>query len=90
MILFDAVDGVRKPHHSDTAGGLYESHGSSGCNPIENGPAWDIKGTEVAVVPLYGLIFARAGEDHSFEGGYISHAKLRLEHFAAVEEAVVD
>ena len=38
VIHFDAVDGVEKPHLSDIADGLCEAHGTSGCNPIENGP----------------------------------------------------
>ena len=59
MFLFDIVEGVEKPHLSDAAGGLCEAHGSNGCNPIESGPAWDNISAGVAVVLLYGLIFAR-------------------------------
>ena len=65
MFLFDTVDGVEKPHHSDTADGLCEAHGSSGCSPIESGPNWDIGGAGVAVVPLCDLIFAKDGRDHT-------------------------
>ena len=90
MFLFDTVDGVEKPHHSDTAGGLCEAHGSNGRNPIESGPAWDMRGAGVTVVLLYGLIFARAGGDHSFERGCISADKLRLSTFETAEAAVVD
>ena len=90
MFLFDIVDGVEKPHLSDTDNGLCEAHGSNGCNPIESGPAWDKRGAGVAVVLFYGLIFARAGGDHSFEGGWISADKVRLSTFATVEAAVVD
>ena len=90
MFLFDIVDGVEKPHHSDTAGGLCEAHGSNRCKPIESGPDWDMSGAGVAVVLLYGLIFARARGDHSFERGCISTDKLRLSTFATVEAAFVD
>ena len=90
MYLFGILDGVEKPHLSDTASGLCESHGSNGCNPIESGPTWDMRGTGVAVVLLYGLIFARAGGDHSFERGCISADKLRLSTFETAEAAVVD
>ena len=89
MFLFDIVEGVEKPHLSDTAGGLCEAHGSNGCNPIESSPAWDKRGAGVAVVLLYGLLFARAGRDHSFERACIS-ADHRLSTFETAEAAVVD
>ena len=89
MFLFDIVEGVEKPHLSDTAGGLCEAHGSNGCNPIESGPAWGMRGAGVAVMLLYGLICARAGGDHSFEEGWISAEELRLSTFATAEVVVV-
>ena len=52
MFLFDIVDGVEKPHHSDAAGGLCGTRDSSGCSPIWSGPAWDVRGAEVSEVLL--------------------------------------
>ena len=89
MFLFDILYGVEKPHRSDTTSGLCEAHGSNGCNPFESGPAWDKRGAGVAVVLFYGLLFARAGGDHSFERACIS-ADHRLSTFETAEGAVVD
>ena len=89
MFLFDIVEGVEKPHLSDTAGGLCEAHGSNGCNPFESGPAWDKSGAGVVVVLFYELIFARAGVDHSFERACIS-ADHRLSTFETLDAVVVD
>ena len=89
MFLFDILEGVEKPHLSDTVSGLCEAHGSNGCSPIESSPAWGERGAGVAVVLLYGLLFARAGRDHSFEEACIS-ADHRLSTFETADAAVVD
>ena len=89
MFLFDILEGVEKPHLSDTVGGLCGAHGSSGCSPIESSPAWGKKGAKEAVVLLYGLLFARAGKDHSFGGACIS-ADHRLSTLETADAAVVD
>ena len=89
MFLFDILEGVEKPHLSDTVGGLYGAHGSSGCSLIESSPAWGKKGAREAVVLLYEMLFARAGKDHFFGGACIS-ADHRLSTLETADAAVVD
>ena len=89
MFLFDILEGVEKPHLSDTVGGLCGARGSSGCSPIGSSPAWGKKCAGGGVVLLYRLLSARAGREHSFKGACISADHI-LTPLGTADAAVVD